>query len=57
MSMTLNDFKEMCVEDTYFSLVKAGRITVEIGAEELGISVSEFKQKMKEAGYKIPESA
>ena len=57
MSMTLNDFKEMCVEDTYFSLVKDGSITVEIGTKKLGISVSEFESKMKEAGYKVPESA
>lgn len=57
MSMTLNDFKEMCVNDTYFDLVKDGSITVEIGAKKLGISVPEFEQKMKEAGYKIPESA
>ena len=57
MSMTLNDFKEMCVNDFCFNLVNDGSITVEIGAKKLGISVSEFEQKMKEAGYKVPESA
>lgn len=54
MSMTLNDFKEMCVNDFCFNLVKNGSITVEVGAEELGITVPEFEQKMKEAGYKVP---
>ncbi len=40
--------------DMIFELVSKGIITVEIGAEELDISIPEFEIEMTESGYKIP---
>lgn len=37
-----------------FSLIQKGKISLEDGAEESGMSIEEFKKAMLEAGYKIP---
>ena len=38
-----------------FTYVQNGRFSVEQGAEDAGMSVEEFKKRMSEAGYKVPE--
>ena len=40
-----------------FSLIQKGKISLEDGAEESGMSIEEFKKAMLEAGYKIPTNA
>ena len=37
-----------------FSSVQEGDYSMERGAQKLNLSVQEFEQKMKEAGFKIP---
>ena len=39
------------------SLIQKGKISLEDGAEESGMSIEEFKKAMLEAGYKIPTNA
>ena len=43
-------------EAEILSSVHEGDYSVERGAQKLGITVEEFKERMKAAGYKIPES-
>lgn len=43
-------------EAEILSSVQEGDYSVERGAQKLGITVEEFKERMKAAGYKIPES-
>ena len=40
---------------TIFSYVYKGRVTLEEGAQDAGMSVSDFKKAMTEAGYKLPD--
>ena len=37
-----------------FELVQDGDYSIQRGAEKLGISVTEFEQRMEAASYKIP---
>ncbi len=49
--------KEIGRYEMIFTYVQNGRFSVEQGAEDAEMSVEEFKQRMAEAGYKIPEFA
>ena len=40
---------------TIFSYVHKGRITIEEGAQDADMSIEEFKKAMTEAGYTLPE--
>ena len=42
-------------ENTLFSLVQRGGLSVEVAAEELNLSIDDFELEMIKAGYKIPE--
>ena len=40
---------------TIFSYVHKGRITIEEGAQDADMSIEDFKKAMTEAGYTLPE--
>lgn len=42
-------------EAEILSSVCEGDYSIERGAEKLGITVEEFKERMEKAGYKMPE--
>lgn len=57
MTLLMRDQEMMKKErnQTIFSYVHKGRITIEEGAQDADMSIEEFKKAMTEAGYTLPE--
>lgn len=53
-------YKKVVEEDavifTVYRLVQKGKLTVSEGADELEMSIADFKRAMTDNGFKIPET-
>ena len=57
MNMQERVWKQDARVELILKLISKGKLTVDAGAEELGMSTSEVEEAMQKAGIKIPELA
>lgn len=57
MNMQERVWKQDARVELILKLISKGKLTIDAGAEELGMSTSEVEEAMQKAGIKIPELA